>query len=74
MRKAQAISTKRLQLTMTPQQRWNNVISSALDKQLRLNGYSEGVKRFSDNFIGEIDEACVLESEGHLYIFGDGKA
>ena len=65
---------KQLQVTMTSQQRWHNVISEALDAQLRINWYSEWFEILFDHFIGNIDESYKLESEVHLYVFGDGKA
>ena len=71
---AQSISKNQLQVTTTSQQRWHNVISSALYEKLRVNGYSEEFETLPDQSIGNVDESCILSSEGHLYVVEYGKA
>ena len=73
MRKAQPTSTKRLQVTTESQERWHNLVSSMWEEQMRRNGNSAEFFRLRHHFMGNVDEACIMASEGKLNVVGDAK-
>ena len=73
IRNAQSISAKCLHITTESQKLCHNVVYLDMDEQLRQNVYINYFKEKDDHFFGNMDAACILEIEGHIYVFGYSK-
>ena len=70
---AQKSTTKRGQITIEQQVRWHGVIESIWKDQDATNLPAEKFHPLKPHFMCNVDETCVMGSEGTLKIIGDGK-
>ena len=70
---AQKTTTKRGQITIEQQVRWHGVVESMLNDLDSTNLPADAFHPLKPHFICNVDETCIMGSEGTLKIIGDGK-
>ena len=65
---AQKTTTKRSQVTAEQQMRWHYVVEHEWDKQRELNLPKEEFISLHAHFHGNLDESCILVSEGNVKV------
>ena len=66
--KAQATTTKRTAITVDQQLRWHSTIDYGIEELLQPNEPIDEFKIFMDHFIGNLDESCIIISDGRIKV------
>ena len=68
VKKAQATMTKRTSITVEQKLRWHSTIDSGIEELVQLNEPRDEFKRLMDHFIGNLDESCLMSSDGAIKV------
>jgi hypothetical protein len=69
--KAQKTTTKRCCINVAQQLRWHGLIESVWEEQRSMNLPAEDFEQKKAHFMLNLDETCVMASDGNLKVVGD---